>query len=123
VSSAATPPPDTTNAGEGRSTTRPGCLIFVVIAALIAAGIVATVKFWPRSMKDRQNAAIESCEDKVDHEYPTNADKQWRSADAVGPDKNHFEVTGRFSSKGFGNATFSCVVEHGKVTEAFVSPG
>jgi hypothetical protein len=123
VSSAATPPSDAVSTGGSGSGTRHGCLLSCLLIVVLAAGAVAAVRFWPRSMKDRQDAAIEACQNKVDDQYPTNAEKQWGSATAVGPDKDHFEVTGRFFSKDIGNATFSCTVQRRKVTDVFVSPG
>lgn len=103
--------------------TRPGCLIFCLCAALLAAGIVVAVKVWPQSAKDRQSSAIEACENRVDDQYPSRVEKKWRTADAIGPDQDHYEVTGRFFSPDVGSATFSCSVIRGKVTAAFVSPG
>lgn len=111
------------NSGASRPRSRHGCLIFLLLAALLAAGVVAVVRLWPQSMKERQDSAIEACEDKVNDQYPTNAEKKWRSADAVGLDKDHLNVTGRFFCTDIGNATFSCVVARGKVTQSFVSPG
>ncbi|WP_250036303.1 hypothetical protein [Paractinoplanes maris] len=94
-----------------------------MFVALLAVGIVAVVKLWPESLKERQDAAVDLCKTEVEAVEPTPWRKQWQESSFQVDGDKVIAVSGKFATKDAGFRQFSCEVEDGKVTGSQIEPG